>query len=168
MYFGVTPELAAWIIAAAGKVRCASNPHQRAGPGRIPVLKAGSVPVPLVGKSKGPGRPGLGQRGRPGQRARLIPEYLLVMIQDQDLGMLARDALVPCHDLWPVEHLHGGGRQPHRQAAGRGPSRTASGTAVQLLRPGSSAATKEYGQPGSSARSSRRARTRGRTSAPGW
>ena len=29
--------------------------------------------------------------------------------------MLARDALVPGHDLWPVEHLHGGGRQPHRQ-----------------------------------------------------
>ena len=29
-----------------------------------------------------------------------------------------------------------------------GPSRTASSTAVQLLRPGSSAATKEYGQPG--------------------
>ena len=37
------------------------------------------------------------------------------MVQDQDLGVLARDALVPGHYLRPAGHLDGGGGQPHRQ-----------------------------------------------------
>ena len=50
-----------------------------------------------------------------------------------------------------------------------GPRRTASSTAVQEVRPGSSAAITEYGQPlGSSAPDPSRARRRGRTTDPGW
>ena len=82
---------------------------QGPGPGRVAVLAAGGVPVPLVGGGEGPGRLGLGQRGRSGQRARLAPQYLQVVIQDQGLGVLARGALVPGDDPWPVEHVDAAG-----------------------------------------------------------
>ena len=90
---------------------------QRPGAGRVAVLAAGGVPVPLVGGGEGPGRPGLGQRGRAGQRAGLARQDFQVMVQEQDLGVLAGRPLMPGHDPRPVEHLHAAGRQPHRQPA---------------------------------------------------
>ena len=80
---------------------------QGAGAGGVAALAAGGVPVSLMGGGEGAGRARLGQRGGAGQRAGLAPQDLQVVVQDQDLGVLAGRALVPGHDLRPVEHLHG-------------------------------------------------------------
>jgi len=75
------------------------HPDQR--PGAVSVAVPGPRPVPelLVRGGESPGGAGLGQRRRPGQRARLAEQDLQVVVKDQVLG--------PGGGLWGAKSLPG-------------------------------------------------------------
>jgi hypothetical protein len=62
---------------------------QRPGAGRVATLAAGGVPIPLVGVGERAARLRLRQRRRTGQRPGLDREDLEVVVQGEDLDVLA-------------------------------------------------------------------------------
>ncbi len=88
---------------------------QRPGAAGVTVGFAGGGPKRVVLGGERLGGAGLGQRGRPGQRAGFAVQDLQIVVQIKDFGALADRALMPGHHRVAVIDDHRRGRQLHPQ-----------------------------------------------------
>lgn len=89
------------------------------GPGALLVAVPFLQPLPqlVVGGRELPALAGLVQGKRAGERPRLVPEHLQVVVQHQRFGAPQVGPVVGGHEPSPVEHLHGEREDPHPHGA---------------------------------------------------